>query len=96
MYKGIRLYLSILSFPLLILYSFLYSLDKPSQPKLHGEALVREDIISELSKTEKDLDILVTPEILHRFYNKGFGQVPGVKFRRNMSKKTLKKKIRVY
>ena len=62
-----------------------------------GDALDRAESIAALPKNEKDLDVLVTPESLlfHGFYNDGYAQIPEVKFKRNMTKKTRRKQIKV-
>lgn len=78
------------------LYFFLhFCIDKPAQTVLVGEALARAEKIVALSKEEKNLDILVTPDTLlfHGFFNDGYKQVPEVKFKSNMSKKTRRKQI---
>ena len=62
---------------------------------LEGDALDRARAIDALSKSEKDLDVLVTPDTLkeHHFYNEGFGKVPFVKFtKQKISSRVLKKK----
>lgn len=81
------------SFVLIILC--LYS-DKPSQVELQGEALNRENEISNLPRDEKDLDNLITFHNLvnYGFYNQGVAQVPYLEFKKKMSKKLLNKKIK--
>ncbi|XP_063939024.1 uncharacterized protein LOC135148312 isoform X2 [Daucus carota subsp. sativus] len=65
---------------------------KPQQTDLEGELLTRAQAVDNLDAAQKKLDEIVTPESLREygFYNKGFGQVPLIKFdKRNRSKKAL-------
>lgn len=60
-----------------------------------GDALACAEKIDTFPKHGKDLDTLVTPDSLlfHGYYNDDYKQISEINFKRNMTKKTLRKHL---